>query len=96
MLNLFCSNPDCRWHTESRGGRFVLRDGKWFCQDCFYQRPVMNDGKNLWDFETTHFNGQRTHVKSLADLRRLERQYGVRSVAANMEERRWAEPPRGR
>jgi hypothetical protein len=96
MLNLFCGNEDCRWHTEKRGGTFHFRDGRMFCQDCYHLRPVLNDGKNLWDFETTHIrrDGKKVRISGIADLRRLEKEHGVVSVAANTEERLWNEVQR--
>jgi hypothetical protein len=55
---------------------------------------VFEAGKNLWDFTTTHFNGERVHVKSLNHLRQLEKKFGCSNVAANNMSSRWnATPP---
>ena len=90
-----CSNENCPRHTDYRGGRFVYSvDRKaWFCQDCINLRPVMNEGMALWDFTTTHFNGEAIHVKGLSHLRQLERQFGCSNHAANYEESKWSQPP---
>lgn len=94
-LNQFCANEDCPKHTVGSGGRFIYsrEQGKFFCEDCFHIPAVMNDGKRLWDFTTTHLNGEPIHVKSLSHLRQLEKQFGVSSHAANYEQSNWNTPP---
>lgn len=81
----FCGNENCVAHTEDRGGRKVFNkaDGKWYCDGCFTVATVAEPGRNLWDFTTTHFTGERTHVKSLGHLRQLEKQYGCSNQLAN-------------
>lgn len=95
-LNQKCANPNCIKHLEKRGGQFVYSKERnaWFCEDCFkYGDMVMNGAKNLWDFTTTHFNGEKVHVRSLSHLRELEKQYGCSSHAANHMEKQWGVPP---
>jgi hypothetical protein len=91
----FCANQDCPKHTTYSGGEMVysVERRAFFCKDCFHIPAVFNSGKNLWEFTTTHFNGEQIHVKSLAHLRQLERQYGCSNHAANNMESRWNEPP---
>lgn len=84
-----CSNQHCVRNREHRGGRYRLIGGKWYCHECGPEAVVANPGKNLWDFETTHFNGERTHVRSLNHLRQLEKKFGVSNHAANNYERSW-------
>jgi len=95
-LNQRCANSQCPKHTEPRGGEFIYSREKreWFCKDCFYIPTVFNEGKNLWEFTTTHFNGEAIHVKSLSHLRELERQYGCSNHAANHMESQWNDPPK--
>lgn len=94
-LRNYCANPQCPKHTTYSGGEFVYSNEKraFFCKDCFYTPAIMNPGKNLWEFTTTHFTGQPIHVKSLNHLRELEKQYGVSNHAANHMERQWNCPP---
>lgn len=96
MLNLYCANPECRWHSERKGGRFVSFGKDTFCEECARVRGTMGSCKNLWEFETTNLNGEKVQVKSLSHLRQLEREHGVVSVAANYESRHWNEPPQTR
>jgi hypothetical protein len=90
-----CSNTECPKHTEYKGGHFIYSPERkaWFCDECFRSRPVLNDGRALWDFTTTHFNGEPIHVTSLAHLRQLEQQYGCSNHAANNMEKNWNSPP---
>ena len=87
----FCANENCLKHTEHCGGRFIFnsKDGKTYCADCHRVRVVMNDGRNLYDFTTTHFDGSLVHVRSKLHLRECERKYGVSSCVANMEQSHW-------
>jgi hypothetical protein len=84
-----CANVNCVAHTEDRGGRKVFNkaDGQWYCDGCFQVQIVGNEGKDLWNFTTTHFTGEKTHVKSLGHLRQLEKQYGCSNQLANNYER---------
>ena len=85
----FCANESCIAHTQDRGGRklFNKADGKYYCDGCFSVANVLNDGRNLWDFVTTHGDGNRTHIKSLAELRAYERRTGTSNQLANNWER---------
>jgi hypothetical protein len=92
----FCANPGCRWHTEEKGGHFTyspIRRGM-FCDDCFNAPPpVLNPGKNLWNYTTTHFNGERIEIKDGAHLDRLCRQFGVSNQARENMESHWNDSP---
>jgi hypothetical protein len=92
---VLCSNPDCRWNKEVKGGSFPYshRFGGFVCQDCLHMRPVFNPGKNLWSFTTTHLNGERIEVKGLSHLRQLEKQFGVSNQALNNDQSHWDIPP---
>jgi hypothetical protein len=87
----FCDNTQCPRHTEYSGGRFVFHQGdkKWYCAECTKIRAVMNPGKALWDYSTTHFDGQKRYIGSLANMRKLEQQFGVSNQAANFMEGSW-------
>lgn len=91
----YCSNSQCERHTVYTGGRFIYSAEKraFFCEDCFSVPLIMNSAKNLWQFTTTHFTGEKIQVKGLAHLRQLEKEYGCSSHAANYEERHWDTPP---
>lgn len=97
-LNIYCGNPDCRWHTEVKGGSFTYSAERraFFCEDCFYWRPQLNDCKNLWDFTTTHFNGEKIHVRDGAHLDQLCKQFGVSNQARENMERNWDRAPERR
>jgi len=86
---MFCSNSECPKHTESSGGKFSLVNGKWYCSECAGMAGCGSTAKNLWDFTTNHFTGHPVHVKSLAHLRQLEKQYGCSNHAANFDQRNW-------
>lgn len=90
-----CANSECPKHEVPSGGRFIYSAERkaWFCEDCFHVPVVFNEGKNLWEFTTTHFNGQPVHVRSLSHLRELEKQYGCSNHAANNMESNWNVPP---
>ena len=96
MLNLYCANPECRWHTERRGGTFFWYGKDTFCEECAGPARMPTTCKNLWEFETTNLNGKRVEVKSLSHMRRLEREHGVVSVAANYDSASWKNPPQTR
>jgi hypothetical protein len=84
-----CANVNCVAHTEDRGGRKVFNkaDGKWYCDGCFHVEMIGSEGKNLWDFTTSHGDGKPTHIKSLAELRAYERRTGTSNQLANNYER---------
>ena len=84
-----CASESCKRHTEYTGGKFRLVNGQWYCHDCWGMTGSANPAKNLWDFTTTHFDGKPTHVKSLAHLHQLEKQYGVSNFAANYDQGKW-------
>jgi len=90
----YCANPDCRWNKELKGGKFIYshRFKGFICEDCGFL-PVPSECKDLWNFTTTHFNGQPIEVKGLNHLRQLEKQFGVSNHAANYERRNWNTPP---
>lgn len=90
-MRTMCSNSECRWSREAKGGKFIWHGRAPFCEDCANPRYVMNDGENRWNFMTTnlHPEGKPVHVQSLRHLRQLEQQYGAVSAAANMEHRNW-------
>lgn len=94
-LNQYCANGDCPKHLSRSGGEFIYSAEKraFFCKDCFNVPTVFNAGKNLWEFTTTHFNGQRVEVKGLAHLRQLEKEYGCSNHSANNMESGWSTPP---
>ena len=93
---VFCSEPNCRWHTEVKGGHFYYsaeRRGM-YCDDCFNAPPpVLNPGKELWHFTTTHFNGEKIEVKDGAHLDRLCRQFGVSNQARENMQSHWNDAP---
>jgi hypothetical protein len=92
MEQMRCANLSCIKSEQHRGGRYRFIGGKWYCQECAEWAgtgAVMNPGKNLWDFTTTHFNGHPVRVKSLQHLRTLEKQFGVSNHAANFDTRHW-------
>lgn len=93
-LDLYCGNPECKWHSEKKGGRFshVLSgpDKGAYCEDCMKLRWAGNPGRNLWDFTTSNITGSPVHINSLGQLRQMEKQYGVSSVTANSDSKNWA------
>jgi hypothetical protein len=89
MEATYCANENCKKHTEQLGGKFRFLQGKWWCLDCSENLTVFNSGKNLWDFTTTHFNGESVHVRSGAHLDQLCKQYGVSNHARENYERHW-------
>ena len=95
MQAIFCAEPGCRWHTEKKGGNFVysLERRCFLCDDCFHHPPLPTTCKDLWNFTTTHFNGEPIEVKGIKHLRQLEQQYGCSSHAANYDQAHWDTPP---
>jgi hypothetical protein len=92
---VLCANPDCRWHKEVKGGSFSYsaeRHG-FFCDDCFFVKPLLSDCKNLWEFDTTHFNGQKIHVRDRNHLDLLCKQFGVSNHAREFNRSNWDSPP---
>lgn len=89
----YCAREGCVAHTEDRGGRKIFNkaDSQWYCEDCLPVQVVMNDGKNLWDFHTSHpyADGRKVYVGSLANMRRIERESGTSNQAANDYTRNW-------
>jgi hypothetical protein len=90
MEAIFCSNEECRFHTERKGGRFHFRNGLAYCEDCFRPHLQLDDCKNLYEFETPHFTGERIQVQNRRHLERLEQQHGVVHVQNNYYEKNWA------
>jgi hypothetical protein len=68
---------------------YSVEEGKTFCEDCYGMAFVGNPGRNLWDYSTTHFDGKKRYIGSLENMRKLEKQFGVSSVAANDYTRNW-------
>jgi hypothetical protein len=95
MEATYCANEECRFHAERKGGRFIYRGGLAYCEDCAKISYQMNDGKNLYEFTTTHMTdpSKPIEVTSKGHLRRLEKDFGVIHVQANFNERNW-EPPK--
>jgi len=92
MTKMHCANNLCIKHTEHRGGKFKLVQGQWYCEDC--SASVMPTScRALWDMVTTHGDGQRTHIKSAADMRAYEKKHGVSNQLFNNWERNCG--PRG-
>ena len=99
-MEMYCTNPACRWHSKRKGGKFLFRDGLAYCEECLKEFRITETGKNPWQFETLNINGDPNKgpvkVNSLHHLRQLVKQHGVVSVAANFDSRNWDAPPRGR
>jgi hypothetical protein len=91
---ILCANEDCRWHKEVKGGTYTYshRYSGFVCEDCLHI-PLPSSCKNLWEFDTTHFNGEKVHVKNLAHLDQLCRQYGVSNQARENYKSNWDCPP---
>lgn len=74
-------------------GRFRIVGRKKYCVGKCARNHVQASAKNLWDFETMNISADPNQgpikVKSLRHLRQLEREHGVVSVVANMEEKNW-------
>jgi hypothetical protein len=91
MQPQFCANKNCKKHTVHTGGRFRFKvsTGETFCEDCFTVAIQFDSAKNLYDYTTTHFNGEKIHIRDKNHMRKLEKQFGVSSVIANNMERNW-------
>ncbi len=68
----------------------VFNGSQWLCRGCHYS-PAMHG--QVFPFVTTHINGRPVKVRSLWHLRKLEREYGVQSVAFNQDEKSFRDPP---
>ena len=92
---VLCDNPECRWHNEPKGGHltYSAKYRGFVCEDCQFVKPVLNSGKNLYDYSTTHLDGQKRYIGSLENMRRLEKEFGVSSVVANNDQAHWDIPP---
>ena len=95
---VLCANSECRWHDEVKGGYFTYshKYHGFVCGDCLFVKPVLNPGKNLYDYSTTHFDGKKRYIGSLENMRRLEKDFGVSSVVANNDHAHWDIPPSSR
>ena len=93
-LNLRCATEGCPKNLEHRGGHFIYsrEDRCFYCEDCFSIPKIMNDCAELYNFTTTHLNGEKIHVQGKQHLMRLERQYGVSHQQLNNMERNWDQP----
>ena len=91
---VLCANPDCRWHKEVKGGTFNYSDRYrgFVCYDCLHI-PLPSDCINRWEFDTTHFNGERIHVKDRNHLDLLCKQFGVSNHARENDRSNWDTPP---
>ena len=97
-LRTMCRNRRCPKHTVYTGGEFIYSSERkaFFCKECFRVPAIMNGAKNLWEFDTTHFNGEKIHVRNAAHLQQLEKQYGVSNHAFHNDEAHWDIPPSSR
>ena len=85
-----CSALECPKHTEYSGGKFRLVNGQWFCDECAkWQGQLGAPCASRYEFTTTHFNGKPVRVRGLNHLRQCEKEFGVSSCIANMEQRNW-------
>lgn len=87
-MSTYCANENCIRHTDYSGGRFRYspQDSLWYCEECYATRYMGEPGKNLWDFVTSHGDGQRTHIRSLKELRAYEKRTGTSNQLANYRE----------
>jgi hypothetical protein len=92
-----CANKECRWSREIKGGTFIYshRYRGFVCEDCLHV-PLPSSCKNLWEFDTTHFNGEKIRVRDLAHLDQLCKQYGVSNHARENYKSNWDIPPSSR
>ena len=90
-MRTLCTNPECKWSREVKGGRFIWHGRDPFCEECARLQYVMNDGEQRWSFTTTnlHPEGKPVRVQSLRHLRQLEQQYGAVCMAANQQQKNW-------
>lgn len=94
-MRTYCASETCPKHTEYSGGKFRYDtvSKQFYCEECFGIHARFNSGKNLWNFVTTHFTGERVEVKNAAHLQQLCRQHGVSNHAFENYERNWNTPP---
>jgi hypothetical protein len=90
-----CANPKCA-HEVSRA-KFVEGIG-WLCLDCAPRVRIDAVPGKMFPYTTFSVADKPggIQVNSLRHLRKLERQYGVQSVAFNMNENSFQDAPRGR
>jgi hypothetical protein len=81
---------------EVTSARFVEGQG-WFCIRKCAPKGKIQPG-SVFPFTTSGIGDKpgNIEVKSMRHLRQLERQYGVQSVAFNVESKNWNDAPRGR
>lgn len=95
-LSIYCGNPECRWHTEKKGGEFhhSRERNRMECSDCFYGGVAVleNKAKSAFDFVTTTINGKPIHVQGINHLQRLEKEHGCSSVVLNCDRSNWDRP----
>lgn len=88
-----CEEPTLR-------ARWTGVPGEYVCKDCAPELEMRrNVPGSVFPFVTMHLNPEHPEpikVKNLRHLRRLESQFGVQSVAMNMDEKNWGDAPRGR
>jgi hypothetical protein len=82
------------------GGTFRWTSKGYAHHKCSPRRGTRDAAKNLFEFTTMNISSDPTagpvQVKSLAHIRKLEREHGVISVAANFDEKNWSDPPQQR
>lgn len=90
-----CAN--CKRRT---GGALRLTGKGWVHHRCEPIQGTRDHAKNLYQFSSTHIsenpNAGPVQVNSLAHLRKLEKEHGVYSVVANLDEKNWNDPPQQR
>lgn len=102
MLDIFCANPECRWHNEKKGGRFLnmkARNGRpagWYCDECVKAFHA-HEAKSAFEFDIEHLEAGKTiHCTGLRHLEQIQKQYGVVSAVANFDARNLDTPPQMR
>lgn len=90
----FCANKNCIKHTEHRGGvfRFKVATRETFCEDCFRPAVQLDGCRELYDIVTTHVNGERMHIRGKAQMREVEKKYGVSHHISNNDQKNWGPP----
>lgn len=94
MVGMYCSNPECRWSKERRGGSFFQSDRfkGMVCEDCRGGSYLPSVAKSAFDFETTAITGKPIRVESMQHLQRLEKEHGCSSVVLNCDRSNWGTP----
>lgn len=88
-----CANKKCK--RKVMRAKWVEGVG-WLCFDCAPRAQIQRS--NVFPY-TTFGIGDRPgniEVQSMRHLRKLEKQYGVQSVAFNQDSKNFGDAPRGR